>query len=109
MPPKLHIPLQYAALAFLELTVELKDEQIQVLSCSAPYPTLLGGLFSIKVNKVKTGSLQEPGYDNFFNFGVVDCACQCSSHLRLSNSNAFSLPFDEPSSSLEGRFWPPYT
>ncbi len=89
---------------------ELKDERIQVLSCSVAVPDPLRWIVFNQRNEVKAGSLQEPRYDNFFNFGEVGCPCQCSSHSCLTNSNTFSLPFkfDQPSS-LEAHFRPPYT
>ncbi len=76
--PKLVKPIQYAAPAIPETTVESwKMNEFKYYDIPSPFPTLARGLFSVKEENAeeKDGRAQyriiARGYDKFFNIGEV--------------------------------------
>ena len=102
--PKLVKPIQYAAPAIPEITVESwRMNEFKYYDIPSPFPTLARGLFSVKEGEDGQARYRiiTRGYDKFFNIGevpwttvrflpLVPTTAQCLSH------SSFLLPVVVP-------------
>jgi len=95
--PKLVKPVQYAAPAIPETTVESwRMNEFKYYAIPSPFPTLARGLFSVKEENAEDRAryrIIARGYDKFFNIGEVPwTTVRFSSYCAHLSDPSFLLP-----------------